>query len=302
MSKMVQYGVWPNCCNACDFCLREERIPYTKDQQIFWLEAIKDNIKTIDWKNDFSSGVSLLGGELYFIEDVQLQEKFMQVIDTIIKYVLVTENSKYSTVTNGLYNPEFLFRVIDRIVDAVGISHIDVNFSYDLKYRYKKKEDHQLVLNNINAFHDRYDYKVGVQMILTQYLIDSVKNGSFSIDNFLDQVPGNILTFLYPHPIHTGKKLKDFFFKRESFLSFMQYLSFSFPQMYENFLFSTKNSAVFKYTGLHGRDDFNKEEAPVLSNGKEVLNKCGHSILYKCYADCDDCMLCDLCTLSTYWS
>ena len=30
---MCQFGVWPNCCNNCDFCLREARIPYSKEQQ-----------------------------------------------------------------------------------------------------------------------------------------------------------------------------------------------------------------------------------------------------------------------------
>ena len=44
MVNMVQYGVWPNCCNACDFCLREERRPYTKERQLVWLERIKENI------------------------------------------------------------------------------------------------------------------------------------------------------------------------------------------------------------------------------------------------------------------
>jgi hypothetical protein len=38
---MVQYGVWPNCCNNCDFCLRSNRTSYTKQQQLFWIDRIK---------------------------------------------------------------------------------------------------------------------------------------------------------------------------------------------------------------------------------------------------------------------
>ena len=62
----------------------------------------------------------------------------MELIDVIIEYVLkVSPNPhcKYSTVTNGIYDPAFLYRVIDRIVSEVGIEKVDVNFSYDLKYR-----------------------------------------------------------------------------------------------------------------------------------------------------------------------
>ena len=39
--SMVQYGVWPNCCNNCGFCLREERRPYSIEEQLLWLDSIK---------------------------------------------------------------------------------------------------------------------------------------------------------------------------------------------------------------------------------------------------------------------
>ena len=58
MSNMIQYGVWSNCCNACQFCLREERIPYSKEKQLMSLEKIKKNIEHIDWTDKFSNGIS----------------------------------------------------------------------------------------------------------------------------------------------------------------------------------------------------------------------------------------------------
>ena len=33
-ARMVQYGVWANCSNQCDFCLRKERIPISKEAMI----------------------------------------------------------------------------------------------------------------------------------------------------------------------------------------------------------------------------------------------------------------------------
>ena len=45
-----------------------------------------------------------------------------------------------------------------------------------------------------------------------------------------------------------------------------------------------------------GSDDVT--EQPKLTDGKEVLMvDCGHSVLYKCYADSDRCMLCDILAL-----
>ena len=297
--NMVQFGVWSNCCNACDFCLREERIPYSKEKQLYYLDMIKKNIEYIDWKDKFSYGISLLGGELYYITDKDLQKSFLELIDVIIEKILkVSPNPecKYSTVTNGLYDPTFLYQVIDKIVKEVGLKAIDVNFSYDLKYRFKSEEDRLKVLKNINDFHKRYNYNVGVQMIMTQYVINEWKAGRFDVNQFMEEeIPGNYLTFLYPHPIRTGKKLDDFNFNRTDFLDFIQYLKDECYNVYLSFLHSTKNSGTFKYTGLQNRVHPSVDAQPVLSDGKEIINEnCGHSIIYKCYSDCDDCVLCDL--------
>lgn len=297
--NMVQFGVWSNCCNACDFCLREERIPYSKEKQLYYLDMIKKNIEYIDWKDKFSYGISLLGGELYYITDKDLQKSFLELIDVIIEKILkVSPNPecKYSTVTNGLYDPTFLYQVIDKIVKEVGLKAIDVNFSYDLKYRFKSEEDRLKVLKNINDFHKRYNYNVGVQMIMTQYVINEWKAGRFDVNKFMEEeIPGNYLTFLYPHPIRTGKKLDDFNFNRTDFLDFIQHLKDECYNVYLSFLHSTKNSGTFKYTGLQNRIHPTVNAQPVLSDGKEIINQeCGHSIIYKCYSDCDDCVLCDL--------
>lgn len=302
---MVQYGVWPNCTNNCDFCLRLERKPCTKAEKLFWLDKIKKNIDQIDWKNRYSKGISLLGGELYYIRDIEVQESFLELIDIIIDKILLPcgKGCKYSTVTNGIYKPTFLYKVIDKIVDKAGIEYVDINFSYDLKYRYKTEKSRLLAYNNINDFHKRYNYAVGVQMILTQYLIDLWKNGQFDTKQFMDEnFPGNNLAFLYPHPIHTKQKdlLTDFFFKRSDFLSFIKYIKSHDPIVYLNFINSTKNSSTFKYTGLSDRKRLcsgeNAEfQQPCLSDGKEELREdCKHSILYSCYADSDKCVLCDL--------
>ena len=295
---MVQYSIWSNCCNNCDFCLRKERIPYSREKQLLTLRRTRKNLDFVDWKGKFSDGISLLGGELYYIEDKELQDEFMLLIDDIIEKVLKVSpnpNVKYSTVTNGIYNPEFLYRVIDRIVDKVGIQAVDLNFSYDLKYRYKNEERRKLVLKNINDFHQRYNYKVGVQMILTQYVIDMWKRGEFDVNKFIDEnIPGNTLCFLYPHPIETGLNLTDFNFKRRDLFDFLKYLKEANYFVYVSFMLSTMNSCSYKYTGLKNRTSLDFTEEPKFTDGKEILTECGHSILYRCYTDSDKCLLCDL--------
>lgn len=300
---MVQYSVWPNCQNSCKFCLRKDRSVYTLDQQLESIDIIKQNIKNIDWNNEYKYGISLLGGELFNITDKKLKSDFISLINEIIDTVFndnKCEFKRFSTVTNGLYDPDFLIEILNIFKSTIGIKYVDINFSYDIKYRYKNKEDEQKVLSNINLIHKMYDYNIGVQMILTQYVIDQVKSNTFNIHKFINtQIPGNTLTFLYPHPISTGINLDDFFFSRKSFLNFIVYLMNTHSEIYKNFAYSTLNSAKFKYTGLSNKklkylyDD--KYQLPILTDGKEELNKkCGHSILYQCYSDSDKCILCDL--------
>ncbi len=133
-------------------------------------------------------------------------------------------------------------------------------------------------------------------MILTQYVIDSVFNNSWNIESFIkNEIPGNQLVFLYPHPIRSNDlNLPDFFFKRDSFLKFLLFLEKKYPDIHLNTILSTKNSGTFKYTGLFYPEKDNKQP-PILADGKEILQeKCGHSVLYNCYSDSDKCMLCDI--------
>lgn len=304
--KMVQYSVWPNCNNNCKFCLRKDRSIYSLQQQIDSLHAIVDNIKTIDWKNEYPYGISLLGGEIYNITDIHLQKEFLALEDIIISNILKDsiEHCRFSSVTNGIYNPDFLYRVIDKLISTVGLKKLDLNFSFDLKYRYKNEHDKNIVLKNVNAIHQKYGYIVGLQMILTQYFIDMVKNGDFSIRQFLSkEVPGNMLSFLYPHPVATGNKLNDFNFRRCDLLWFVKFLRNESYETYLHFIYSTRNSGTFKYTGLLTKlnnRSIDINEKPRLADGKETLNpKCGHSVLYQCYSDSDRCLLCDLLSLDS---
>lgn len=298
--KMVQYGVWPNCNNACKYCLRKERDPISLSRMLYMLDCIKKNIKYVDFKNEYSSGISLLGGELYYIKNKQIQESFLDLITVIANDVIKVSNNPYvrfSTVSNGIYSPEYLFRCFDLFDSLCGISYADINFSYDIKYRFSSESNRLRCLKTINEFRDRYSYRVGVQMILTQYLIDAVLNNTFNISNFMkNDIPGCNFAFLYPHKIHTGYTLNDFNFSRKSFLTFLKKLRDENPIVYFNFTQSTKNSSTFKYSGLFHRSDpiIDVTQQPVLSDGKEIMTDCGHSILYRCYSDSTACMFCDI--------
>ena len=82
-------------------------------------------------------------------------------------------------------------------------------------------------------------------------------------------------------------------------MDFLLKLREEHPSIYSSFIFSTRNSGEFKYTGLVDKrfitEHSETTELPSLSDGKEVINsRCGHSTLYRCYIDSSACILCDI--------
>ena len=74
-SKMVQYSVWHNCNNKCKFCLIDNKTFLPKKLQLESIANIKENLNHVDWLHEFNRGVSVLGGELYFTNDKDIQRK-----------------------------------------------------------------------------------------------------------------------------------------------------------------------------------------------------------------------------------
>ena len=302
---MVQYGLWPNCTNKCDFCLLDDREYKTVEERLHILKMIKENIAVVDWANKFSDGISLLGGEVFYTESEAVKESFLDLIELIIDFIFKEKNTKLSIVTNGMYDPNILLiPVLDLLKERNVIDRFDLNFSYDVKYRFHTEESRLQCISNINLVYDKYEIIPCVQTCLTQYLIDMFITGEFNLFKLKEELfPHSVLTFLYPHKIKTGKVLDDFFFTRVSLFKFISWMKENgYSTELNNFIQSVINSSQFKYTGLWDRNEIQEwkednremiEQEPTLER-KQILTECGHSQLYRCYSDCDKCMLCDL--------
>lgn len=303
---MVQYGLWPNCTNNCDFCLLSDRIYKSEQERLYMLDAVKENFKYIDWKDKFSNGISLLGGEIFYTDSEKVKESFLDLIRLIIDYIFVqSKESVLSIVSNGIYDSKILLEpTLDIFKEKQALNRMVLNFSWDIKGRFHSEESLQFMIRNTNLVYDKYGIIPCVQTCLTQNLIDLHLNNEFNIFDYQkEHFPNTILTFLYPHKINTGKEVSDFFFTRSSLFKFIRWLKENeHTDTLYSFINSTINSSQFKYTGLFYRSDIlnndedkqeELEQAPTLER-KQILTECGHSNLYRCYSDCDKCMLCDL--------
>ena len=303
---MVQYGLWPNCTNKCDFCLLDDRVYKTVKERLHILNMIKENILVVDWENKFSNGISLLGGEVFYTESDEVKVSFLNLIKLVIDKILKpNKKALLSIVSNGIYDPEILLiPTLELLKKEDLIDRFNLNFSYDIKYRFHTEESRLQCISNINMVYDKYGMIPCVQTCLTQYLIDMHLNNEFNLFEFKEQYfPHSVLSFLYPHKIKTGIVLNDFFFARHSLFKFITWMkAHEYNFELDNFIQSVINSSQFKYTGLWDRSEIQDwkednremiEQEPTLER-KQILTECGHSQLYRCYADSDKCMLCDL--------
>ena len=308
--SMIQYGLWPNCTNQCDFCLLDDHQYKTVEERLRILSMVKQNILTIDWKNKFSDGISLLGGEVFYTDSSEVKESFLDLIQLIVDFIFKENNAKIlSIVSNGMYDPNILLiPTLNLLEKEEVLNKFNLNFSYDIKYRFHTEESRLQCISNINLVYDKYKIIPCVQTCLTQYLIDAFLKEEFNLFEFKEQnFPHSVLTFLYPHKIKTGKILDDFFFTRASLFKFINWMKKNgYDFELNNFIQSVINSAQFKYTGLFDRSDIEEWKAtndmakikqePTLEK-KQILTDCGHSQLYRCYSDSNKCMLCDLLTI-----
>ena len=98
---MLQYSVWANCCNQCDFCLRKERIPYSKEKMLHRLERIKKNLDT---ESDEKNKARLTDKLTIATSDMEKlkEEKERQIYSTIIITPDINDdNSKYKRSEEG---------------------------------------------------------------------------------------------------------------------------------------------------------------------------------------------------------
>lgn len=298
---MVQYGLWPNCTNHCDFCLLFDRDYKTVEQRLYILKTVKENIAYIgdEWRHKFSDGISLLGGEIFYTDSEEVKESFMDLIDLIIEKILKPiDSTVLSVVTNGIYDSKILLEpVMDKLVQNDVLKKFDLNFSWDIKGRFHSDKALNQMIQNTNMVYEKYGAVPHVQTCLTQHLIDVHLDGSFNIFEYQkEHFPNTLLAFLYPHKINTGIEVNDFFFTRASFFKFVTWLkSNGYNETLQSFIQSVINSAQFKYSGIFDRSSatIKVNQMPTLER-KQILTGCGHSQLYRCYSDSHKCMLCDI--------
>ena len=112
--KILQYLLWTNCNNACKFCIRGDKSDaYSKiEDMLASIEKAKSNILSQDWSS-YKGGISIIGGELYYVEDRRLQLALLDLMHTATDVILKKNDSTCIVlITNLIYDDSFLKEVL----------------------------------------------------------------------------------------------------------------------------------------------------------------------------------------------
>lgn len=295
--KMIQFELWKQCSNNCEFCWNKPHVFYNNSaQKIDRLHNALEEISSLDY-NEYDV-VGLIGGEFFEgqLSDPCVLSYFLILIENIAK-LLACDKLKQCFITISFLKKDFLYLdlVVNRFKQFNCLDKVLWCTSYDEKGRFHTEEQKQIWFKNLEEM-QKIGLKIHVEMIVTQALIESLLNNTLKLDLFFNK--DIQIDFLRPQTIEGKtkeemiKEMPYFFPSRNSFLKFLSFINNKYPEKLKD-LFSLENRA---------RKIFMADETVVIRNPnnyienieKDSIISCGHSEVFCGYSDTDDCMICDI--------
>lgn len=306
----MQFELWKQCNNFCDFCYLGDQNKFVSDEtKLENLEKV--NVLVDDYFNTHSEqikAIGFLGGEFFQgqITTPEIRESFYNLFKKCFRLIeedRIRDFWCYCTLTIG--DQEDLYELVDlfdKMITDKEKHHFWIQVSYDVQGRFNKPgkfenwNKHMLNLQNYPFI------RFNVTSILTESFLQAVLSGELDLNKFQEKYKNHFF-LKQPNPTDSHEKLEIlkempwFFPKRKTYLEFLHKLKKDSPILFDELLDITLRSDYMfncledKDKGEIDPDIRNKETWEEYST--EINPKCGHIILYQCYADSDACCLCD---------
>ena len=312
--KCIQFELWHNCTNECEFCyLNGCRKVYTEEQKRDSIKKVLDILETN--KIDGFNATGLIGGELFGqqLRDPETQELFLSLIRKM-KSFLVEDKMKEVWLTSNLMTDDLspLIKTLEILLeDLPKYQRVMICTSYDTKGRFHTKESYDRWYNNLLKIRELFPRLcIHIQTICTQAFVDEWFENKEKFVDFIDRgflmdfkpPATNAVDFIY---YNTGlesfrqnltkfaktQSYKYLIEDREKFMKFWESIAMTFPdgvQKLKDFITNhVKSECCYSVPWdewFIDRWDNNKENAP-----------CGHcwdGFSYKDYPD--KCCKCDV--------
>ena len=310
MSLQIQYELWRECNCNCTYCtLGFDNHKTDNELKLQSMQTAIDEMKNFE-PNEHQT-VGFIGGEFFQgqLNTPEIKSKFMELIkvaNDLLNNHIVKDLWLNASLLIG--NQKDLYEAIDLIDDK---TKLWILTSYDSIGRFhtpKMLETWQYHMKNIHNLYP--EIKLNTTSILTGDFIEKYLNDNIDIKEFKATYHTNLFlkTTVKPgHLSHLSKqeinnKIGNFFPTQERFQEFL----FTFymregaeeyhnlfsndlraDEVRKNYNIDTKRNIKFI------RDKQTLEETIDLIDEHIDNLSCGHSTIYQCYIDSDDCCICN---------
>lgn len=276
--KVYEFLVWDNCKNNCSFCFQREKPRiFNKEQRKKILNEVITFLNSDRYVKN--SHILICGGEIFDKpSDFNILDTFFKKIITlmennIIDLLYINTNLIYKDL-NGVYN------LLNLIKNKNLFDRLKFTTSYDLKGRFKSKEDELLMLTNLKTIKNIYpECNIVTNIILTKQVCENILNNTFVLSNFIKEYQCKVN--LIPYIVYD----KNLSASRSVIFNTLKYVNKDIPGYLAEYI---PNISIEQEKLLY----MYKNNEFVFCSCK--LSDCGHSINFKRYSENNTCFCCDL--------
>lgn len=318
-NKSVQFELWQECNNHCVYCTLGRNNIKTPDEMK--MEALDKAIKFVKSAEDIDV-FGLIGGEFFQgqITTLEMKWKFEELIYLIYSAMSSNRINHFwlnATLTDESQHP--LPKLLDTFLGEENniflpnvMDRVWILTSYDTMGRFHTPKYLTNWKNNMRKLHETYpDLNFNTTMIITGDFIQKYMKNEIDLQEFQYLYNTSIFLKTPVRPDDMTNLSKDeinrrfkyeFFPRKKEFTQFlMKYKEKEGDEAFAN-LFSNELKANVVHKNYNREDlrditftrgvDF-KESLDCDKSIKEIeTSACGHSNIYKCFVDCDNCAVC----------
>lgn len=311
--KKQQFELWTQCNNNCSYCYLGDK-KFKNDKE----EKLRNMQFAIDWMNNLENfkeydNVSFIGGEFFQgqLNDPDVKAKWYEMLNILKERMeagLVTSSWWSATLTIG--DQQDLIDSL-KLFDGLADSHnqIWVVTSYDTIGRFHSQKMLDDWKFNLKRIKQMFPWVfINTCMIITGDFCDKVVNGELDLVKLSNEFQSSL--FLKPtYAINAigvkcddtymetkqkiNARIPNFYPRREQVLKLFEYLKENNPEILDHTI-EQKYRADNLYRNETDGSYSNKKRSRDNSKQDDLgINTCGHSLGYRSYIDCDNCIVCD---------
>lgn len=224
----IQFELWKNCSNGCDFCFNKGLPCSTKEDKIRILKEVRYRLVRLNY--EYYDKIGFIGGELFGdqIEDEEVFKEFHKLFELCIYLLQDKKINQINFTSNLLAEDNYrMYQILDLIKLSGLLNRFELCTSWDSKYRFKQRFN--IWHNNMLYIKENYpDLQRHIEILPTQDFCEKCLSGEFNY-NWLKETYESAIDysdlnsgFYYKNKFEMEKAVPGFFPKRATFLQWVR--------------------------------------------------------------------------------